>query len=141
MDISCLVTQNTPLSASNGYIYEHRFVFHDKFKGKELSCVKCGADWLWRTYLDHIDHVDKDKSNNSISNLRPLCNSCNVQRTRKIKSEAKNAIPITYSGKTLTASEWAREDGVNVSGYLIRYRIKAGWSVYDSLFKRSQKDI
>lgn len=94
-----------PLSQSNGYVYEHRLVFHNYFKGEKLKCEKCGADWLWRTYFDHIDHIDEDKSNNDISNLRPLCNSCNVQRTKRIQSEAKGRVPITYNSKTLTANE------------------------------------
>jgi len=124
---------------STGLVYEHRYIFHLHFKGEELSCEFCGAPWMWRTYKDHIDHIDEIKSNNNIENLRALCNSCNVARTRKIHCHTSGNMAIEYDGKTLTAEEWGREPGVKVPGYTVRCRIKAGWTVYDSLFKDSRK--
>ena len=123
-----------PLSQSNGYVYEHRYIFYEKFKDSKLSCQLCGAPWSWRTYRDHIDHVDEDKSNNHISNLRPLCNACNVGRTRKIYHESKNCLKITYNGVTDTPEGWSRDDRILVSGACIRQRKSRGLSDFDALF-------
>ena len=90
--------------------------------------------WLWRTYKDHIDHIDEDKSNNHIGNLRPLCNACNVSRTKKIYHEFKKCLAITYDGLTDTPEAWSRDSRVKVSGACIRHRKSKGMSDYDALF-------
>lgn len=131
--------ESHPMSQKNGFVYEHRKNFYDEHFGKELSCEICGADWSWRTYYDHIDHIDENKSNNDISNLRPLCNGCNIKRTKKNNSKRKNATLIEYMGEKLIAEDWARKPFVNVTGYNIRHRIKAGWSVEDAINKPQRK--
>ena len=123
-----------PLAQANGYVYEHRHVFHSHFKDSELSCELCGVPWLWRTYKDHIDHIDEDKSNNHIGNLRPLCNACNVSRTKKTYHEFKKCLAITYNGLTDTPEAWSRDSRVKVSGVCIRHRKSKGMSDYDALF-------
>ena len=125
---------NHPLAQANGYVYEHRHVFHSHFKDSELSCELCGAPWLWRTYKDHIDHIDEDKSNNEILNLRPLCNACNVSRTKKIYHEFKGGLPITHNGITDTPEYWSRTKDVKVTAACIRHRKSKGMSDYDALF-------
>ena len=131
--------ESHPMAQKNGYVYEHRKNFYDEHFGKQLSCEICGADWLWRTYYDHIDHIDENKSNNHISNLRALCNSCNVKRTKVNNLERAGANIVEYKGVRMAVSDWARQDFVKVEHYTIRLRLKNGWSVHDALTKPSRK--
>ncbi|AUR82902.1 HNH nuclease [Vibrio phage 1.029.O._10N.261.55.A7] len=128
-----------PLSVRGGYVFEHRYVLFEKHKGGDLKCEMCGADWLWRPYKDHVDHIDEDKLNNDPSNLRPLCNSCNTRRTKRIPHTEAGNNPIEFNGETKTAEEWSRDPICTVKGYTIRNRIKSGWSIYDSITKPSRK--
>lgn len=127
--------ESHPMAQKNGYVYEHRKNFYDENFGKKLNCEFCGADWSWRLYYDHIDHIDENKSNNDISKLRALCNSCNTKRTKKDNSKRLGAKLITYNGREMSVSDWAREEFVKVEDYNIRMRLKAGWSVEDALTK------
>jgi len=70
-----------PLSqASKGYVYEHRFVLFNKHGYSLTECELCGAEWNWhRIYHSHVDHIDGVVTHNEDTNLRPLCNSCNVK--------------------------------------------------------------
>ena len=129
---------NHPLVQANGYVYEHRYVFHNHFKDSELSCELCGAPWLWRTYKDHIDHIDEDKSNNHIGNLRPLCNACNVGRTEKIRHKRKGSSAIEWNGEVKTPEEWGSDDRIPAKGHLIRQRLKRGCSVSDAFFMKKK---
>lgn len=129
-----------PLAQSNGYVYEHRFVLFNE-RGHDIDqCEECGKPWGWDdTYNSHVDHIDTDKSNNKPSNLRPLCNSCNVKRCTKPKHQHKGRSGITYNGKTMTAEEWSREPDIAVSGRVIRNRIKSGWDIKKALTTKSRK--
>ena len=124
------------LSQDCGYIYEHRFVMFNAWGERLKSCALCGREWSWSaTYKSHIDHIDKDKSNNNLSNLRPLCNSCNTSRpgVRHDAHTVKGRSSITYMGRTMTAAEWAREEGSSVTGKTILSRIGAGWEAGEAM--------
>src|SRR5690606_14603157 len=71
------------LAHSNGYVYQHRKVMYDDFGENIPPCEWCGKPSSWNSRGTHIDHIDKNRSNNARSNLRVLCNSCNVSRTIK----------------------------------------------------------
>ncbi len=69
---------------AKGYVYEHRFVLFNEFGLSISECETCKKDWDWMDiYNSHVDHIDNDVRNNSLSNLRPLCNSCNVSRAAR----------------------------------------------------------
>lgn len=131
--------ESHPMAQKNGYVYEHRKNFYDEHHGRELSCEFCGAEWKWRAYYDHIDHIDENKSNNHISNLRALCNSCNVKRTKVDNLSRAGANIVEYNGVRLAVCDWARQDFVKVEHHIIRQRIKAGWSIHDALTRPKRK--
>lgn len=74
-----------PLAMKNGYVYEHRMIIYLEFGENLPPCECCGKLVKWKNYSCHIDHKDEDVTNNERSNLRVLCNGCNVGRTRYSK--------------------------------------------------------
>lgn len=126
-----------PLSQAGGYVYEHRFVVYSKYGDSLPGCDLCGKPTEWETC--HIDHIDEDVTNNKLENLRPVCRPCNTLRGR-IKTpehEYKGATGIECDGQTMTVAEWARQEGVTVSGNCIRNRIAKGWDIKDAIYKPS----
>lgn len=127
------------LSQKGGYVYEHRYILfnHSGFDLKQ--CCKCGKDWSWDDiYGSHVDHIDDDVTNNNLNNLRTLCNACNTHRGKKPFHTRVDSTAVDYKGEVKTPTEWARESFVSVCGSTIRRRIRAGWSVKDSLTKPSK---
>lgn len=47
-------------------------------------------------------------------------------------------VNITINGKTLCATDWAKEEGVSMSAGLIMERKRNGWSDYDAVFAPKQ---
>ncbi len=127
------------MSLIGNYAYAHRKCLFDHYGQEVLFCELCGADWLWRPYLDHVDHIDNDKTNNDILNLRPLCNGCNVKRSDKPKHLSKGRVALEYKGKTMTPEEWGRDPNCAVNGVNLRNRIKAGWSIEKAMTKPSRR--
>lgn len=128
------------MADNRGYVSVHRFVLFNEFGHSLMECSLCKKPWLWHGGRgSHVDHVDEDITNNHISNLRPLCNSCNTRRGRKQEHEYDHVRAIEYKGKTMTASQWAKEDFVPVAHYTIRNRLRACWSIEKALTKPSQK--
>lgn len=127
------------LAQKNGYVYEHRFNLFNE-KGRSISkCELCNSPWSWDDiYNSHVDHIDEDKSNNKPINLRPLCNSCNTKRTKVDYSKLNGFTSISLNGKTMTATEWSRQPGVEVTRSTIVSRISKGWSVEDAIFTKSK---
>ena len=118
-----------PLCDKSGYVYEHRFVYFNHHK--EVSrCALCGGGISWGDC--HIDHIDCDVTNNAIENLRPTCSACNTFRGHDSLSMGSGF--FTAIGKTLTASAWARLDGVEVSCGTIKNRRASGMSDHDCIF-------
>lgn len=128
-----------PLAQQGGYVYEHRFYLFNE-KGYSIKeCEMCGVTWSWGDICSsHVDHIDEDKSNNKPSNLRPLCNSCNTKRTKINYSKLKGCSSITFEGKTMTATEWSRDERVSVSGSTIKRRLASGMDIKKSLFMKSK---
>ena len=123
---------NHPLGSHNGYVLEHRKVAYEKYNGLIESCELCGKSITWETC--HIDHIDNNRKNNLSENLRQLCRACNTFRDYPEQHTIKGRHSISFDGLTKTPEEWARDERVNVAGYVIRRRIASGMSVYDALF-------
>lgn len=121
-----------PLVNNNGYVYEHRYVVYEKYGDMLPDCDLCGAKLTWSSC--HIDHIDKDVTNNIPSNLRPLCQRCNMTWNATPYTERANTISLTYKGETKTAAAWSRDDRVNVSHNTILRRKHQGMSDEDALF-------
>lgn len=132
----CLFMPDHPLACSTGYVYEHRYVLYKKYGDKIPDCEICGAITTWDSRDTHVDHINEDKSDNRESNLRILCNSCNVRRSNKPENYINKAHTHTFTidGVSLTAAQWARVDGVKVAGNTIVRRRKQGFSDYDCVF-------
>jgi 5-methylcytosine-specific restriction endonuclease McrA len=118
----------------SGYVEEHRKVFYEANKDKELSCEFCGKFWDWRPHKDHIDHIDEVRGNNNISNLRALCNGCNTKRTKVDYASLERSLSVTWRGETKTPEEWGRDHRIPAKGYLIRQRLSRGMSIEDAFF-------
>lgn len=123
-----------PLARDNGQIFEHRAVVFDKYGWNLTPCEFCGAESGWFTRKTHIDHIDENRANNHPSNLRILCNPCNVSRTKKIHHSYDHCMAVTVNGITKTPTEWARDPDVLVTAATIRHRLKAGYTPYDALY-------
>lgn len=120
------------LAITTGYVSEHRYLIYEKYGMNLPDCEICGKPTDWKTC--HIDHIDNNPRNNNIDNLRPLCRGCNTFRDYPAQHTLSRNHSITYDGLTMTATEWARDPRIKVSGSTIVLRIKRGMSVYDALF-------
>jgi len=122
------------LARGTGYILQHREVLYNHLGDNTPDCGICGCKTSWEIYRYHVDHIDEDKENNDLSNLRMLCNSCNVGRTKKIHCNALGRKSVTIKGETKTPQEWSRFVGVKVSGSTIRRRLSMGFSDDDAVY-------
>lgn len=121
-----------PLASKFGYVYEHRFVIYGVYGPDLPPCEICGKIVSWADC--HIDHIDNDVTNNTRQNLRQTCGPCNVRRgVRTAECEYSGNSKITIDGVSMTASEWARQPGVNVCGATILRRKAGGASDYDAV--------
>lgn len=118
------------LSQSNGYVYEHRFVYYNEKNMNPDKCEICGCFIDWD--ILHIDHIDNDVTNNKKENLRATCRACNT--FRGISSVSMSKQPIEINGVVMSAQEWSRQDGVSVTGATIRNRIASGMSPHDAVY-------
>lgn len=125
---------NHPLSGKKGFVFEHRKVVFSKFGWDLPPCEFCGRESDWNSRATHIDHIDENKSNNKPENLRVLCNPCNVARSRTEPHKWEHCTAITIGCKTMTATEWARQDDVKVAGSTIIRRLKLGASPSEAVY-------
>lgn len=122
-----------PIAIRN-YVFEHRMVMWGEVGPDCAPCEICGRDETWKTC--HVDHRDENRQNNNRSNLRILCRGCNVKRglrPESYKSRSQVGL-IEFEGRLDTATNWARDPRVKVSGATIRHRKAAGMSDFDALF-------
>lgn len=123
-----------PLANKGGLVFEHRFVMWPLVGPDCRPCELCGKPEAWRTC--HVDHIDEDRQNNAADNLRILCRGCNVKRGFGPESYAglSKVGLIEFEGRRDTATNWARDPRVKVSGATIRARKASGMSDEDALF-------
>ena len=127
---------NHYLSQKSGFVYEHRLVIYSEY-GKEIPpCEFCGQESDWLSRATHIDHIDEVRGNNERSNLRVLCNSCNVTRTKRVAHETKGNAKLTFFGESKTPQEWGRDPRISVSGSCVRHRLRKGMSIADALLSK-----
>lgn len=119
-----------PLANSDGYVYEHRMVFHDQKNSTPSECAMCGCSIEWSTL--HIDHINEDVTDNSPDNLRAVCRGCNVMRGHTAESMGKWF--LTVDGETRSATGWSRHPDCKVSPGTITRRMHSGMSHYDAVF-------
>ena len=129
-----LFEPNHKLSHSNGYVYEHRMVYHDQIDDNPKNCSICGKGIDWQSL--HIDHIDDDVTNNCSSNLRATCRACNTMQGHNEASFGSNI--VTLMGFSLPAHTWARHPKCTVSGTTILKRIRSGLPVFESVFNKSK---
>lgn len=119
-----------PLAQSNGYVYEHRMVYHDEINHSPSSCELCGEEINWASL--HIDHKDNDVTNNSAENLRATCRPCNTFRGYTQTSMTDRL--ITIGDKTLPIHGLSKHPDATVTAAGITRRLDRGMSNYDAVF-------
>lgn len=123
-----------PLADSKGNVFEHRVRMYEKYGENIPSCELCNKPTNWRSRNTHVDHIDCYKANNDPSNLRILCNGCNVRRVEKVHHLYDHCTAITIGDLTMTANEWSKRPDVVVSNTCIHHRLKRGMSHYDAVY-------
>lgn len=118
----------------NNYAFEHRVVAYAKYGDYLPDCELCGLPLDWSVAV--VDHIDNVRTNNDPSNLRPLCNQCNIQRTERLGTSYPSALPVEFDGRVMTPTEWAREPGVKVHGATIRRRLRMGATPEQAIYGR-----
>ncbi len=122
------------LADKGGYVFEHRHVMWSVVGAACRDCELCGRVEQWSTC--HVDHIDDDRLNNARANLRILCRGCNVKRGFTLEGQAARGKTglIEFEGRRDTATGWARDPRVKVSGGTIHRRKAAGMTDFDALF-------
>ena len=112
-----------------------------RYGGKGIKCLwknfeKFRND-MYESYLQHIKDFGErnttiDRINNSKHYCKKNCRWATYKQQGGNTSRVKN---ITFNGKTLNISEWAKELGV--SQFCIIRRLRVGWSLERTLTEKT----
>lgn len=121
------------LAKGQSYVAEHRVVLYAAIGPAPMECELCSKRLTWATCC--VDHIDENPRNNARDNLRPTCMPCNASRNlAPIVDRMPGVVILQYGGERKTATEWARDSRVSVSGGAIRKRKRAGMNDEQALF-------
>jgi hypothetical protein len=88
-----------PLAHADGQVYEHRLVLYEKIGSGTHPCHWCGKLLTWGDTLNDLlaDHINQNPQNNTPENLVPSCFSCNVGRSKRLKTHCKQGHEYTVA--------------------------------------------
>jgi hypothetical protein len=106
---------------------------HEKYHRYGARGIRVCDRWIcFRLFLEDMGERPKDKTLNRIDNdgdYRP--DNCEWATHKEQAQNRGNNKLLTFEGKTLCLTEWAREIGITREA--LRNRINKGWSVDDAL--------
>lgn len=126
--VSIYAPEHPLCSGKHPRVFEHRLVMFADIGFSPISCEICSAPESWSTC--HVDHKDDNRQNNDRSNLRITCRGCNTSRSKR----ATTAI-YEHNGVRLSAADWAKQPGVNVTAHHLRVRISLGMPIEQALYE------
>ncbi len=112
----------------------------NRYGGRGITvCYKWRNDYLcffkWATENGYIEGLELDRKNNNGNYTPKNCRFITTQAQQKNKS---TNIVITYNGKTMIATDWAKEMGINPSTFLNRCRRTSDLETIFSKTKRKR---
>lgn len=118
-----------PLSDSTRYVFEHRFIYHEKYGEGPFNCYWCEKIVTWD--MLNIDHLDEDTQNNNLDNIKATCPGCNTSRGIEKKLDNwREKHGIEFNGVIKTKAEWARSIGITPEALCTRLQL---WSLEEAL--------
>lgn len=124
---------NHPLTQrhTGSWEYEHRVVYYDAHGEGPFTCHWCASVVGWDSM--HVDHLNDMPTDNREENLVASCPLCNQKRGRvkMTRAQRANGTLLSYDGRTLCLSEWARL--LDISRSSLRWRLNAGWTIDEVL--------
>lgn len=83
---------------------------------------------MFSSYLAHVaEHGERQTTIDRLDNNGHYCKeNCRWATMKEQANNKRDNRPITFSGKTLSVADWARETGINVGTILSRYY--RGWT-------------
>lgn len=124
---------------------------HSGYEFYGAKGIKVCSRWLVSFEAFYVDMAPKPSPKHSLDRIdndggywcgKPDCDECGpLKREPNCKwstaaaqrRNRKDNLNITYNGRTMCATDWAKEYGIGPS--LFRYRIHAGWSFEEAVSK------